>query len=129
MKLLLDTCALLWLVLEPQRLSATARAALAQRGNTLSASAFSALEIAIKFQKQRLTLPSDPTTWFPAVLVAYGIDEVPVTAEIALRAPLVNLPHGDPADRVIVATALVHGMVVVTGDAHILACPDITVVG
>jgi PIN domain nuclease of toxin-antitoxin system len=121
MRFLLDTCALLWLVGDPSRLSPNTRADLARHRDSIFVSAFTALEIAIKHEKRRLTLPSAPAVWFPTALTAFGLQEVPVTSDIALRAPLVTLPQGDPADRVIVATALLRSLTLV-------ACFDITVV-
>lgn len=128
MKLLLDTCALLWLVLDPDRLSRNARAALVTANGGLHVSAFSALEIAIKHAKGKLRLPMSPAAWYARALDAYDIRDVPVTSDIALRAPLVDMAHGDPADRVIVATAIVEHMDIVTGDERIAACGTVRVI-
>ena len=53
--------------------------------------------------------------------------EFPLTHEVALRSRSVRLPHDDPADRFIAATAMVHGLTLVTADRTLLGCPDIRV--
>jgi PIN domain nuclease of toxin-antitoxin system len=46
--------------------------------------------------------------------------EAPLTGEVAIRSRSVDLPHEDPADRFIAATAAVYGLTLVTGDGRIL---------
>ena len=53
--------------------------------------------------------------------------ETPLTYEVALASRTIALPHQDPADRFIAATAKVLGLTLVTSDARLLACPDIQV--
>ena len=55
------------------------------------------------------------------------LKEIPLTHEVALRSRSVRLPHDDPADRFIAATATVHGLTLVTADRSLLECPDIRV--
>jgi len=107
--LLLDTCALLWLAGDQDKLSSRARAALVRSADVLHVSAISALEIAIKVARRKLVLPLEPAAWYPKVLERYRVREVPLTGLIALRAPLVNLVQADPADRIVVSTAIVLG--------------------
>ena len=119
MRLLLDTCTLLWLSSNPALLSARAQAALAEENSELFFSPISALEIGIKQRKGRLILPDLAARWFPQVVAAMGAREVPVVAAIALTAAALEWEHRDPADRIIVATALREGMPVVTSDSAI----------
>lgn len=127
MRVLLDTCALLWLVGDPARLSARAGAVLAAAETELAISAISAFEIAVKHKKGKLALPMPARDWLREAFVAYGLVELPVTAEIAALAPGVSVPHADPCDRIIIATAQLHGLQVVTSDHLIAACPDVDV--
>lgn len=53
--------------------------------------------------------------------------ELPLTHEVALRSRSIRPPHEDPADRFIAATAMVHGLTLVTADRSLLECPDIRV--
>jgi PIN domain nuclease of toxin-antitoxin system len=82
----------------------------------LHASAISAWEIAIKVHKGKLGLPSAPRIWWETFLYSYGVNEVAVTGTIAMNAVEQELPHADPADRIIVATARSLGAQLVTAD-------------
>lgn len=124
---LLDTCALLWLVLEPQRLSGRAHSLIAKPGGKLTVSAISAFEIALKVQKRRLVLPLPADEWWKAALVHHGIECIPVSAEIALASVSLPQHHHDPADRIIIATAAHHAAAVVTSDALFQNYEGITV--
>ena len=72
----------------------------------------------MRIEKGQLELDTDLLSWRRVFLDA-GISEVPVDGEIAARAGLLPLHHGDPADRLIVATAL-SGHQLVTADRRIL---------
>src|SRR5689334_21060017 len=99
MRLLLDTCALLWLVGDPSMLSAKARAAMAPADTELCISAISAFEISVKHHKGKLSLPLPPREWLRQAIAAYVLRELPITWEIAAMAPEVGLAHADPCDR------------------------------
>lgn len=122
--LLLDTCILIWLDASPEAISENARRAIRDNPSSLFASSFSALEVAIKCRKGKLALSSSPEAWFPGVLAAHGIAEIPMDAAIAMRSASLPAIHADPADRVIVATAQVHSLRLVTPDPLIHAYPD-----
>lgn len=115
--ILLDTCALLWLVLQPQRLSARALKGIATSRGKLAVSAISAFEVALKMRKRKLTLPLPADEWWKAALAHHGIESIPVSAEIALASVALHDHHQDPADRIIIATALHHSAAIVTSDA------------
>ena len=68
--------------------------------------------------KSRLELPTDVRT-FRQILLSSGLTEIPVDGEIGVRAGFPPDLHGDPADRIIVATAL-DGHQLVTADRRIL---------
>lgn len=122
--LLLDTCILIWLDASPDLISENARRAIRESAASLFVSSFSALEIALKCRKGKLALPDPPKTWFPGVLAAHGIAEIPMNGEIALRSASLPAIHADPADRVIVATAQMQSLRLVTPDPLIHAYPD-----
>ena len=115
--ILLDTCVLLWLVLEPRRISARAHSVIATPGGKLAVSAISAFEIALKVQKRKLALPLPSDEWWKAALVHHGIECIPVSAEIALASVALPQHHHDPADRIIIATGAHHAAAIVTSDA------------
>jgi PIN domain nuclease of toxin-antitoxin system len=66
--------------------------------------------------------PADIRGW-RVNLLALGLREIALTAEIALRATELEDLHGDPFDRIIVATALVEDAVLLTADRSLLAWP------
>lgn len=125
--ILLDTCALLWLVMEPERLSQRAKAIISTNSGNLAVSAISAFEIAVKARKQKLDLQLPPDEWWSTALAHHGIVSIPITAEIALAS--VDLPphHNDPADRIIIATAKLHSAPVLTSDGAFPAYTSIVV--
>ena len=121
--LLLDTCALIWLDTDPSQFSAPATAALAAAGS-ICVSAASAFEVAVKHRKGKLGLPLPPPQWFAAVLTAHGIIELPITSPIAIAAAELPLIHSDPFDRIIIATAQLHGLTILTPDATFRSYPS-----
>ncbi len=123
--ILLDTCALLWLALEPGRLSAAAQEAIASAGEDVFVSAFSAWEIAWKQRAGGLQLELDPARWFPLALENHSLRELPLTSAIALRMAALPQIHRDPADRFLIATAQEHRLCLLTPDPLIRQYPDL----
>jgi PIN domain nuclease of toxin-antitoxin system len=119
MRMLLDTCTLLWLGSKPDSLSDNAQAALAGEDPELFFSSISALEIGIKYRKGKLVLPEPADRWFSQLVHGMGAREIPIDISIAFAAASLEWDHRDPADRIIVATALREGMAVVTSDTAI----------
>jgi PIN domain nuclease of toxin-antitoxin system len=82
-------------------------------------SALSFWEIAMLVTKRRLVLDT-PVSGFRAATLRQGIQELPVDGEIAIAAGELPPSHGDPADRLLVATAIVRGLKLVTADGVLL---------
>lgn len=125
--ILLDTCALLWLVMEPARLSPHAKSLIATNGASLAVSAISAFEIAVKARKKKLDLKLPPEQWWQTALAHHGIVSIPVSAEIALASVALPPHHTDPADRIIIATALHFAAPVLTADGEFAAYDSVVV--
>ncbi len=123
--LLLDTCALICLATDHTRFSERGRSALQQHRGRLFVSAITAFEIGLKHRKGKLELHDSPAVWYSAACEFHGLDELPVTGVIALRATALPLIHSDPADRLIIATAQEHNMIVLTSDLIIPTYPDV----
>lgn len=117
MRLLLDTCALLWLLGDDPKLSGPAKAALLNPDNERWLSPISLLEIAIKVRLGKLPLPEPYSVLFPAELVRNDIHLLPLDPEHIEPLAILPLHHRDPFDRVIAATALVEGLCLVSADA------------
>jgi PIN domain nuclease of toxin-antitoxin system len=122
--ILLDTCTLLWLVGDQERLSPRARDRLREHAGELFVSAISAFEIGIKHRKGKLALPLEPGPWFEEAMDFHGLAEIPVSARIAAHSTTLPALHSDPCDRIIVATAQLLGLTVLTPDALIRAYAD-----
>jgi PIN domain nuclease of toxin-antitoxin system len=119
--ILLDTHAAVWLANDDKALGEQSRtmALTANKENLLAVSAISFWEIALLGLKNRIELHSTPAA-LRRQLLDTGMLELPLTGDIALLAvELADLP-GDPADRFIAATAIVHNAVLVTADAALL---------
>jgi len=119
--ILLDTHVLLWWALDPDRLSGAAAASLQamERGRGGFASAISIWELGIKVQRGKLDLGL-PIAEFARRIEKSGIIELlPVTTAVWLRSLELPWDHRDPADRVIVATALWQDVPLLTADAEI----------
>jgi PIN domain nuclease of toxin-antitoxin system len=125
MNVLLDTCSLLWLGLEQQSLSDTARDLLVNPQAIFHVSSISAFEIGQKHAKGKLVLSADPETWFRRCLEIYGLVSIPLDYEVALRAAALPQIHSDPFDRLLIATAMVQGYVLLTPDEHIRQYPGV----
>lgn len=124
--LLLDTHIFLWSLLEPQRLGKEAAAVLEDPQNTLWLSPVSVWECLILAEKGRITLQDAPASWIKRVFAEIPFNEAPLNFSVAIQSRLINLPHQDPADHFIVATSQVHDLTLITADARLLSCSDIT---
>lgn len=79
----------------------------------------------VLFQKGTIQIASEPGTWIRQALAKGFVAEAALTVEIAMHSGLIELPHQDPADRFIAATALVRGFALATSDKHLLSCRSI----
>ena len=118
--ILLDTHALWWHREGNPRLGPHARMVIERAivENDAAVSPISFWEIAMRIQKRQLDFLSDVAAW-RRDLLARGLHEIPVDGDIAVRAGLLPDMHGDPADRLIVATAL-EGHQLLTADRRLL---------
>lgn len=119
MKLLLDTCAFLWIASDSPRLSKTAAGVFLGRDNQRYLSAASSWEIAIKHAAGRLPLPERPDVFVPKIRDRSGIASLDIDEESALHAGRLPGLHLDPFDRMLVAQAIVHGLTIITPDPQI----------
>ena len=121
--ILLDTHVLVWQEQGDRRLGRQARQAVARAlaQGQAAVSAISFWEVGMRMQKGQIALRFELDAW-RRDLLEQGVNEIPVNGLIAARAGLLPDLHGDPADRLIVATAL-EGHTLVTADERILAWP------
>lgn len=125
MKLLLDTHVWLWSLIAPERLGAEAVAALEDPENRLYLSPVSVWEALLLAERGRIELTEDPRVWVVKVLSEIPMYEAPLTFQVALDSREVRLPHDDPADRFLAATARTQDLILLTADQRLLDCADI----
>jgi len=124
MNFLLDTCAVLWLMLKPDRMVPRLLDTLANRQNTLYVSSVSTWEIIVKWQTGKLALPVNPVQFF--ISLRTGLAAItPLAFDDAAALQLVKLPrlHSDPFDRMLICQAIEHGLTIVTPDPLIQQYP------
>ena len=126
MKLLLDTHIWLWSLLEPKRIARRVVAALEDSAVEKWLSPISIWECLILAEKGRLQLGMDAGEWIARALREFTVTEAPLTIDVALAVPAVRLPHRDPADSFLVATAKVFNLTLVTADSRLLSAKGIS---
>jgi len=127
LKLLLDTHIWVWSVLQPELLSARVARQLTNPVNEIWLSAVSIWELRLFHDKGRIRLKPDAVTWINDNLSRLKIREAPLTFEVALAISSLKLPHNDPADGFIAATAKLFGLTLVTADEQLAKLADIAV--
>jgi PIN domain nuclease of toxin-antitoxin system len=125
MNLLLDTHVWLWSLLDPERLRPETVAALQDPDNRLYLSPVSVWEALLLVERRRVELQGDPRAWVVKVLEEVPMFEAPLTFEVAIGSRAVPLPHDDPADRFLAATANAHDLVLLTADRRLLDCAEL----
>lgn len=117
MTLLLDTHVLIWWLMQPERLSAAARDAIASGGNIVFVSAASVWEMEIKSRLGKLAMPDD----LDAQMRRERFTELPIRIAHARAMAELPLLHRDPFDRMLVAQSRVETLTLVTTDPLVLA--------
>lgn len=118
--LLLDTCALIWWTLDPKKLSSKAMDACQKMERTEGIiSSISIWEIGIKIKNNKLDIGMSIDKYVELLSMLSYLKIAPVDEQIWLRNLSLNWKHSDPADRTIVATAMVHHANIITADEQI----------
>lgn len=123
--IVLDTVTWIWRASDPKRLSAKARRAMDGADGAL-VSAISVWEVAMLVAKRRIRLDRPVEQWVDIALALPGIQLAALDPAIAVRST--QLPgelHRDPADRIIIATALERAAPIVTSDERIRSYPHV----
>jgi PIN domain nuclease of toxin-antitoxin system len=122
--ILLDTCVLLWLshdpTLLPQRVTD-----LIEASDKRYLSSISCLEIGLKVRDGQLQLPLPFDEWLFAIMDHLSLEAIEVNHSIAYLSTQLPLIHRDPFDRLLVATALLADLTLITPDGHIPQYPGI----
>ena len=119
MKVLLDTCTVIWATLSPLSLSHEARETIADEKNVILVSAASAWEIAAKVRLGKLPGAEKLEREYLDVMKEAGYTELSIDAGAALRAGRLVADHRDPFDRMIAAQALALDIPVLSPDSQL----------
>lgn len=114
--MLLDTCALLWLTQGGGQLSADVCQRI-REAPIVYVSAISGFEVGIKYEKRKLILPALPADWFKIIIKHHDLRILPLDLQVCIRSTQLPAIHNDPCDRMIIASAELHHLTVVTGNA------------
>ena len=126
MRLLLDTCTVILIAQDPERLSQTARELLVDKDSAVFASVVTAGELACLAERKRIVVPGHWKTWFRDCVERNGWNLLPLTIEIMEEAYSLPEPiHRDPVDRILIAASRVEDMTIITTDRLILAYPHV----
>jgi len=116
MTVVLDTHTWIWWVAEPKLLGRRASSAI-QRADRIAVSAISCLEVATAVNRRRISLDRSTLDWLQAALAVPRVELVPLTPHVATTAAELGKDFpGDPADRIIAATAILESATLLTKD-------------
>lgn len=126
--IILDTHTWVWWVSDPEKLSAPARERIEKAviKKDIFISSISAWEVAMLTARGRLKLTMDVREWIAKSESLPFLRFIPVTNQISVKS--VYLPgklHSDPADRIIIATAIIQEAVLITADDKIRGYPHV----
>ena len=127
MKPLLDTHIWIWSLFAPDKLTGTVTGHLESPANELWLSPISVWETLLLVERGRLKVRGHPAAVVNDMLKTGPFREAPVTHAVAMHSRRVQLPHDDPADRFLAATAVVYELTLVTADDRMLSASGLSV--
>ena len=120
MKLLLDTHIILWSAAEPEKLPSKIAEELEKESNELWFSPISVWETLLLAEKGRVVIKADHEKSIRKMFNNLPFREALINQEVAIQSRKINLPHQDPADRFLAATAIVYDLTLVTADRRLI---------
>jgi len=125
-RILLDTCAVIFVAQDPDRLSKAARELLVDKANVIFTSVVTAGELACLTERKRIILPRHWKIWFRDSVERNGWNLLPLTMDIMEEAYSLPEPvHRDPVDRILIALSRLEDMTILTTDRLILGYPHV----
>ena len=116
MNILLDTCAILWLQLEPSRVPASLRQILLRTETRRYSSAAAAWEISIKWSLGKLLLPVPPEAFMHRLRTESLVESLSIDEASALQVAKLPDFHNDPFDRIQISQSIQHSLILATPD-------------
>lgn len=120
MRLLLDTHIWIWSRRDPTKLTRRVARALENSTNELWLSPLSIWELLLLAEKGRIPMSLPADEWVVRALERVPLKEAPVTFQVALATRHIHLPHRDPVDLFLAATARFYDLTLVTADQRLL---------
>jgi len=121
--ILLDTCTLIWLTQEPERLSEKSKTIIENPDNELLVSHVSVWEMLLKTQAGKLSFPVPLRKWLSDQQNTWDFRYLNISLEHLLRVEEIERHHSDPFDRLLVTQAIVENIGIVTPDPWIAKYP------
>ena len=128
MKYLLDTHIWIWSVSKPKKLSKEIKKILKNKSHEFFISSISFWEFIVLVEKGRITIRKPLDKWLKDALNKSNIKEIPIDKKIAIQSRKITLPHQDPADRFIAATAVVHKLSLITSDSKLAQSGEMSII-
>ena len=125
MKILLDTHIWLWFLLGNNKLSEELKSHISDPNNELWLSPISIWETLMLIEKGRININGDAEQWLDSALQILEVKEAILNNQIAILSRKIHLPHQDPADRFIVATAIYYDLILATVDRNLVNSSEI----
>jgi PIN domain nuclease of toxin-antitoxin system len=123
MKVLLDTCAFLWLVRDDAALSGKARELIVNPENSVFLSSVSVWEMTVKYGLGKLPLADLPYIYIPTERKKHEIESLPLVEEAVAQLGKLPIHHKDPFDRMLICQAIEHDLTILTSDGLIVQYP------
>ena len=120
MRVLLDTHIWVWSLDDPKRLSTPVAEVLEDPQTEIWLSPISVWEVLLLVEKGRMGFDRDPEQWVLDALSASPLQEATLNHRVAIRSRSVELPHHDPADHFLAATAEIFELTLVTADERLM---------
>lgn len=120
MRILLDTHVIIWSAADPKKIPEEVARELESEKNELWFSPISIWEILLLAEKKRIILKPDPEKGVRNLIKQLPFREAAINQEVAIMSRRINLPHHDPADRFLAATAVVYNLVLATADKRLI---------
>ena len=122
-----DTHALVFDGLAPKLLGSEAARVIekSHRTGDLACADISLWEIAMSMEKGRLAVDASSVDLLTAMIAARRLNVLSITSAISALSTSSSVPKGDPADRLIAATAISHGATLITKDERLIGLPDL----
>ena len=127
MRFLLDTHIWLWSELEPWRLASEVTRNISDPDHELFLSPVSVWETLLLLEKKRIQIDEDFGSWFDKSTKDLNLFEAPLSGDIARQHGTVALQHRDPADRLLLATAQLYDLTLITADERLMRFSGVNV--